>query len=202
MRRSKKLFTILLLAFFLLFISLNAYSKCRHTGSGRSPGRMGSGTFKSLMGMAVAEGVGTYFFKVQKNDGFYGKVCNEPEQITHFEEDYSLENGYWFCSAVDEDNASSYYDLDGIYRFEKRSDSLINACKYSNSTRYIKLTQPYIQGTDVKRLQQKLRIRGYNVDNDGIYGPGTKKAVKELQKSMDLKADGIVGPSTYRALNF
>jgi len=200
MKRSIKLLTILLIALFLIFISLNAYSKCRHTG--RSSGRMGSSTFNTLLGMAVTGGVGTYFFKVQRDDEFYGKVCNEPEQISHFKDEYSLEDGYWFCSVVDENSVYKYSDLDGIYSFDKRSDDLINVCKYSNQTRYIKLTHPYYQGTDIKKLQQKLRTRGYSVDNDGIYGPGTKRAVKSFQKSMNLKADGIVGPSTYRALNF
>jgi len=35
---------------------------------------------------------------------------------------------------------------------------------------------------------------------DGNFGPETEKAVKELQKKNKLKADGIVGPITWRAV--
>ena len=35
---------------------------------------------------------------------------------------------------------------------------------------------------------------------DGIFGPNTEEAVKELQKAKGLAADGIVGPRTWAAL--
>lgn len=60
------------------------------------------------------------------------------------------------------------------------------------------------KGQAVKDLQQKLRngypayARGLVVDGD--FGPGTDRIVKEFQRRSGLKADGIVGPATYRKL--
>lgn len=37
--------------------------------------------------------------------------------------------------------------------------------------------------------------------DDGEYGPGTKKSVREMQQYMQIQADGIAGPETQDALN-
>jgi hypothetical protein len=47
------------------------------------------------------------------------------------------------------------------------------------------------KGSDVKELQKFL-----NITADGIFGKGTKKAVKEFQSANNLVVDGIVGPAT------
>lgn len=50
-------------------------------------------------------------------------------------------------------------------------------------------------GAEVRQLQQKLGIRA-----DGIFGPITRRAVINFQKRKGLAADGIVGPKTWAAL--
>ena len=50
-------------------------------------------------------------------------------------------------------------------------------------------------GDIVKLLQQRLVI-----DDDGIFGPITKKAVMNFQKSRNLLVDGIVGKNTWTEL--
>ena len=55
-------------------------------------------------------------------------------------------------------------------------------------------------GGDVKLLQQKLNDQGYALEEDGVYGSATLKAVKDFQKARGLTADGIVGPITWAAL--
>ncbi len=56
-------------------------------------------------------------------------------------------------------------------------------------------------GDDVKYLQGQLNKKGYNCGNvDGIFGPGTLKAVKAFQTGKNLEPDGIVGPLTWAKL--
>jgi len=57
------------------------------------------------------------------------------------------------------------------------------------------------KGNAVKELQQKLTSLGYNTKGtDGVFGANTDSAVRKFQKDHGLTADGIVGPSTYKAL--
>jgi len=57
------------------------------------------------------------------------------------------------------------------------------------------------RGEDVKTLQNYLNSLGFSVGKvDGIFGPATKNAVINFQKSKGLVADGIVGPATLGAL--
>src|SRR5829696_5847470 len=55
--------------------------------------------------------------------------------------------------------------------------------------------KPGSRGTNVKRLQRKLRVAV-----SGYYGPLTKKAVKRFQKRAGLKPDGVAGPDTLAKL--
>ena len=50
-------------------------------------------------------------------------------------------------------------------------------------------------GTLVRRLQRLLHVPA-----DGIFGPGTRHAVRAFQRRHHLLADGQVGPHTWRAL--
>ncbi len=72
------------------------------------------------------------------------------------------------------------------------------------------LSTPFVQtavlrqgasGGEVKELQRRLKEWGYyNGAVDGIYGKGTVEAVKAFQKKNGLKADGVAGIETYKAL--
>lgn len=56
-------------------------------------------------------------------------------------------------------------------------------------------------GGEVKEVQRRLKNWGYYTGAvDGIFGSGTKKAVIYFQQKNGLKADGIVGKATYKAL--
>lgn len=53
----------------------------------------------------------------------------------------------------------------------------------------------------VKEVQERLQDRGYNVGKiDGILGPVTMAAIHAFQLRSNLKADGMIGPETIRAL--
>ncbi|WP_269932375.1 N-acetylmuramidase domain-containing protein [Aminobacter sp. HY435] len=56
------------------------------------------------------------------------------------------------------------------------------------------------RGELVGELQEALLALGYPVDADGIYGPGTARAVQKFQAEYGLAADGIAGPRTQAAL--
>ena len=51
------------------------------------------------------------------------------------------------------------------------------------------------KGARVKKAQRWLGVRA-----DGIFGRGTKRAVKAFQRRHGLTADGVVGPATWAAL--
>lgn len=72
----------------------------------------------------------------------------------------------------------------------------------SNSKYSIKLL--YLQyndrGRDVQILQDLLKIRGYNVETNGIFDTLTQKAVVDFQKKVKIPADGIVGAQTMEKL--
>ncbi|MEG1894168.1 MAG: peptidoglycan-binding protein [Clostridia bacterium] len=53
-------------------------------------------------------------------------------------------------------------------------------------------------GSDVKLLQTALLRAGYDVEQiNGVFGSQTERAVKQFQRALGLKEDGIVGSSTW-----
>ena len=70
----------------------------------------------------------------------------------------------------------------------------------SNTNRLIRLQSPYMRGDDVRAVQEALAKAGFSVDVDGVFGPGSEKAVKAVQSNNSLTADGIVGNDTRKAL--
>jgi hypothetical protein len=63
-------------------------------------------------------------------------------------------------------------------------------------TLYQGSTGPYVE-----LLQNKLRGAGRILQVDGVFGSGTKSAVREFQEAMKLDADGVVGRRTWEALD-
>jgi len=58
--------------------------------------------------------------------------------------------------------------------------------------------KPLKKGSHGPRVEKMQRWLG--VHADGIFGSGTKRAVKRFQRAHNLTADGIVGPATWAAL--
>jgi tetratricopeptide (TPR) repeat protein len=57
------------------------------------------------------------------------------------------------------------------------------------------------RGEAVEKLQEALKRLGYDIETaDGRFGPGTRRAVMAFQSKNGLKADGVVGPATFRAI--
>jgi hypothetical protein len=69
--------------------------------------------------------------------------------------------------------------------------------------RVLRLTQPLMQGEDVRQVQQALLSQGYSLGElgaDEIYGLTTENAIKKFQQDKGLVVDGIVGSTTREKL--
>lgn len=69
--------------------------------------------------------------------------------------------------------------------------------------RVLRLTQPLMQGDDVRKVQQALLSQGYSLGElgaDEFYGLATVNAVKKFQQDKGLVVDGILGPTTREKL--
>jgi predicted chitinase len=58
---------------------------------------------------------------------------------------------------------------------------------------------PTMQGSDVREWQTQMRKRGWAIDADGYYGPGSEKVCRQFQADKNLGVDGQVGPQTWAA---
>ena len=66
--------------------------------------------------------------------------------------------------------------------------------------RALYLRLPHMHGGDVRLLQEALGALGFPCRADGIFGPGTERAVRDFQRNVALPADGIIGANTVEAL--
>jgi lysozyme len=68
------------------------------------------------------------------------------------------------------------------------------------TVRVLKLTDPMMQGEDVRQVQEALKTAGINIEPDGFFGNDTDKAVRQFQQQKGLTVDGIVGAQTRKQL--
>jgi N-acetylmuramoyl-L-alanine amidase len=66
----------------------------------------------------------------------------------------------------------------------------------TNTTRILRLNQPFMEGDDVRKIQQTLVKANISVTVDGIFGTDTENAIKQFQQQKGLTPDGIVGTAT------
>jgi N-acetylmuramoyl-L-alanine amidase len=67
--------------------------------------------------------------------------------------------------------------------------------------RSLYLRSPNLRGDDVAELQRQLSRMGFDPGRiDGIFGRDTGDALAEFQSNVDLRADGVCGAETVRAL--
>ncbi|HBK98455.1 MAG TPA: hypothetical protein DD001_14620 [Microcoleaceae bacterium UBA10368] len=70
----------------------------------------------------------------------------------------------------------------------------------SEAPRTLKLTEPMMQGEDVRQVQEALKRAGINLSPDGFFGKDSDSAVRQFQKQKGLTADGVVGAQTLKKL--
>jgi len=67
---------------------------------------------------------------------------------------------------------------------------------YRLGDRILYYRRPMIRGEDVSELQSRLNSLGFDCGKvDGIFGPGTEKAIIEFQHNRGLAEDGKAGPA-------
>jgi len=82
-------------------------------------------------------------------------------------------------------------------------DEATDAPQHIQNRRVLKLTTPYMSGSDVIICQKILQKLGYNLGScgvDGKYGKNTESAVKKFQNERGLVTDGKVGVKTWTML--
>ncbi|MFE4466293.1 CAP domain-containing protein [Oerskovia sp. NPDC056781] len=55
-------------------------------------------------------------------------------------------------------------------------------------------------GPEVQQVQERLQVHGATVPADGVFGPGTDRALRTFQDANGLEPDGVAGPATRAAL--
>jgi peptidoglycan hydrolase-like protein with peptidoglycan-binding domain len=89
---------------------------------------------------------------------------------------------------------------------EPSKDSESDKTNLSQSTAFTftKTLQFGSNNNQVTQLQNKLKELNFfpkEIESNGNFGPATKQAIKEYQKSKEIYPCGIVGPRTRKALN-
>lgn len=69
------------------------------------------------------------------------------------------------------------------------------------ASRFLRYEDNPINGPDVYLLQERLSAKGHTVILNGIYDIATQNAVKSIQHTLGIKADGVVGPAIWNILN-
>ncbi len=71
---------------------------------------------------------------------------------------------------------------------------------HPRQARVLRLQEPPMQGPDVRVLQERLIVEGFDIAADGVFGPQTRDALAAYQRRNGLTQDGIAGPSTHATL--
>lgn len=100
-------------------------------------------------------------------------------------------------AAVREFQSARGLPVDGIIGTDTW-EQLVEA-GYRLGDRTLYLRSPAFRGDDVRELQRMLNALGFDAGKeDGIFGPRTTRGVREFQRNVATRVDGIVGLETVR----
>jgi peptidoglycan hydrolase-like protein with peptidoglycan-binding domain len=106
------------------------------------------------------------------------------------------------------DGMKGPYTTRGVRRFQRRRHLLVDGIAGPQTKRAIgarplgsRMLHRRNRGWDVAALQFRLQKHGYPPGGvDGVFGPGTHRALTSFQSANGLTVDGIAGPATVAAL--
>ena len=115
----------------------------------------------------------------------------------------ALESACWFWDTADCNKFADAKDIEGMSKringgtigLEDRTRRWEQALALFNGEIVYETVRLGSKGPTVQAVQEALGLGA-----DGIFGPGTEKAVKEWQEKQGLAADGIVGPNTIKEM--
>ncbi|MGM0415125.1 MAG: peptidoglycan-binding protein [Bacillota bacterium] len=149
-----------------------------------------TGLFRSLTQKAVKE------FQKEHDIDSDGVVGQKTWQALEKEFD-KLEQTTYDSNDNNEDIENDTEETVAEAEEEQKSDSQ----KTDNNVREMDIVRPGDRGDTVVELQKNLKNLGiYPSSPDGSFGHQTELAVRQFQKMSGLKADGVVGPSTWEEL--
>ncbi len=77
----------------------------------------------------------------------------------------------------------------------------LHAARLSLGDRLLSFSTSMLVGDDVAALQERLLELGFDIGRvDGVFGERTEEALKGFQREYGLASDGVCGPATLRAL--
>jgi peptidoglycan hydrolase-like protein with peptidoglycan-binding domain len=144
----------------------------------------------------------------QSPDGVFGSETRNA--VIRFQRDYGL----FADGVVGTDTGAALFDQVGQLPLDSFNSSALPTptppplSGYEDrpvSSRFSRMDTALLQrgdtGSEVRRLQQKLRDEGHNPGAiDGEFGPQTERAVRQFQRANGLYVDGVAGRETLTAL--
>lgn len=88
---------------------------------------------------------------------------------------------------------------DSFLSYEGTGEEVIEET-ISETPRTLKLTDPVMQGEDVRQVQEALKKVGINIEPDAFFGKDTDRAMRQFQQQKGLTVDGVVGVQTRKEL--
>lgn len=114
-------------------------------------------------------------------------ICNDPY-------------GKWLGYKGGYDNAASGDSVRYTYEDFYRVCDIDGIWCHFPIPRLMRLSQPAIKGSEIRKLQSRLKQKGFAVEETGLYDENTEAIVKEFQQQNNLEVDGIVGAKTWGKL--
>ncbi len=142
---------------------------------------------------------GTPNGSLTRHNMFQATNCPGPYLQSRFAELANVVNAQLEDNTSTENNIIKEWQrvMNSSYNCKLAIDGSFGPDSKSKAKKYqLYLKKPQIHNDYVLFVQKQLNKLGYNLKEDGYFGPSTSNALKQYQKSKGLKVDGYVGLDT------